>query len=54
MKKRKRLDAFEVVNYIFLTLLIIIIVYPFVYVVVNSFNALSSHRPFSGRSSQRS
>ena len=45
MKKRKRLDAFEVVNYIFLTLLIIIIVYPFVYVVVNSFNALSSHRP---------
>lgn len=45
MKKRKRLDAFEVVNYIFLTLLIIIIVYPFVYVIVNSFNALSSHRP---------
>ena len=45
MKKRKRLDAFEVVNYIFLTLLIIIIVYPFVYVLVNSFNALSSHRP---------
>lgn len=45
MKKRKRLDAFEVVNYIFLTLLIILIVYPFVYVVVNSFNALSSHRP---------
>ena len=45
MKKRKRLDAFEVVDYLFLTLLIIIIVYPFVYVVVNSFNALSSHRP---------
>ena len=43
--RKKKIDAFDVINYIVLTLLIIIIVYPFLYVVVNSFNALSSHRP---------
>ena len=43
--RKKKMDVFDVLNYVVLTLLIIIIVYPFLYVVVNSFNALSSHRP---------
>ena len=42
--RKKKMDVFDVLNYVVLTLLIIIIVYPFLYVVVNSFNALSSHR----------
>ena len=41
--RKKKMDVFDVLNYVVLTLLIIIIVYPFLYVVVNSFNALSSH-----------
>ena len=30
--RKKKIDAFDVINYIVLTLLIIIIVYPFLYV----------------------
>jgi putative aldouronate transport system permease protein len=45
MSMKKKADVFDIINYVVLTLLIIIIVYPFLYVVVNSFNALSSHRP---------
>lgn len=43
--RKKKADGFDVVNYIILTILTLIIVYPFIYVIVNSFNALSSHRP---------
>ena len=41
----KRLDGFEILNYLVLTLLIFFIVYPFYYVVINSFNGLLTHRP---------
>lgn len=41
----KRITAFDVVNYILLGLLTFIIVYPFYYIVINSFNGLLTHRP---------
>ena len=44
-KHRKRVEAFDVVNALVLVLLSFIIVYPFYYAVMNSFNAMLTHSP---------
>ena len=45
VKKHKKADAFDVVNVIVLCLLSFLIIYPFYYAVLNSFNALLTHEP---------
>ncbi|MBQ7063404.1 MAG: carbohydrate ABC transporter permease [Firmicutes bacterium] len=41
----KRATTFDVFNYIILILLTFVIVYPFYYILINSFNGLLTHRP---------
>ncbi len=45
MRKRKRIEAFDVVNVAFMCVLVFIIVYPFYYAIINSFNATLTHGP---------
>lgn len=43
--KSKRLEPFDIINYILLGILTFIIIYPFYYIVINSFNGMLTHRP---------
>ena len=42
---RRRVEVFDVINILLLTILSFVIVYPFYYAVMNSFNALLTHEP---------
>ena len=45
VRHHRRVEAFDVVNILVLVILSFIIVYPFYYAVMNSFNALLTHEP---------